>query len=55
MKIFHTMNIDVIDIVFRTEFDADFIYANGFWPRAMVSTYIKHILINYCILLGKKS
>jgi len=46
MKIFHTMNIVVIDIVYGIEFDADSIYAIGFWVRALLDSQIEHILIS---------
>jgi len=54
MKIFHTMNIVVVDIVCGVEFDADFIYANGFSHRALLDGQNEHILIHYCLLHSVK-
>ena len=46
MKIFHTMNIVVIDIVYGIDFDADFIYAIGFRVRALLDSGNENILIS---------
>ena len=46
MKIFHRLNIVVIDIVYGIEFNADFIYAIGFLLIALLVSQNEHILIS---------
>ena len=46
MKIFHRLNIVVIDIVYGIEFNADFIYAIGFLLIALLDSQNEHILIS---------
>ena len=46
MKIFHTMIIDMIYIVYRAVFDADSIYVDGFCKRAVLSV----VSNRYCLV-----
>ena len=48
------MNIVVVDIVYGVEFDADFIYANGFSHRALLDgqneqIYVVRTVLDFCI------
>ena len=55
MKIFHTMNIDVICIVYRAVFDADSIYVDGFREGALVlvvSNIYCLVTVSYIVKFG---